>query len=145
MPRLTPVPIGAVILGIAGLIPFLGFAALSVHGSDAAFGAVGLSPRTMLSAYGAVIASFLGGIRWGAAAARNAGNADYLIAVVPSLLAWAALAVPAPWDLRMLGGLVLLWGVIDQDLTRRGLTPVWMGRLRLVLSGIAGASLLIAA
>ncbi|GLS45469.1 DUF3429 domain-containing protein [Methylobacterium brachythecii] len=145
MPRLTTVPMGAVFLGVAGLIPFLGFAALSVSGSDAGLGPVGLSPRTILSAYGAVIASFLGGIRWGAAAARDAGNADYLIAVVPSLLAWAALAAPAPWDLRVLGCLVLLWGVIDQDLTRRGMTPVWMGRLRLVLSGVAGVSLLVAA
>ncbi|GJE55608.1 MULTISPECIES: DUF3429 domain-containing protein [Methylobacterium] len=145
MARLTPVPVGAVMLGIAGLIPFLGFAALAVSGSDGGLGTIGLSPRTILSAYGAVIASFLGGIRWGAAAARGAGNADYLLAVIPSLLAWAALAAPAPWDLRMLGGLVLLWGVIDQDLTRRGLTPVWMGRLRLILSGLAGVTLLIAA
>ena len=72
-------------------------------------------------------------------------NADYLIAIVPSLLAWAALAAPAPWDLRILGGLVLAWGFIDQDLPRRGLVPVWLGRLRLVLSGVAGAALLIAA
>ncbi|GLS47758.1 hypothetical protein GCM10007885_06020 [Methylobacterium gnaphalii] len=136
---------GAFVLGVAGLVPFLGFAALSVSGTDGGFGMIGLSPRTILSAYGAVIASFLGGIRWGAAAARSAGNADYLLAVVPSLLAWAALAVPAPWDLRMLGGLVLLWGVIDQDLSRRGLAPPWMGKLRLILSAVAGVSLLVAA
>ena len=71
MARLNPVPMGAVILGVAGLIPFLGFAALSVAGNDGGLGTLGLSPRTILSAYGAVIASFLGGIRWGAAAARN--------------------------------------------------------------------------
>ena len=92
-----------------------------------------------------MIASFLGGIRWGAAAARNAGNADYLLAIFPSLLAWAALAAPAPWDLRILGALVLAWGLIDQDLPRRGLAPLWLGRLRLVLSGVAGAALLVAA
>jgi hypothetical protein len=125
MARLTSVPPAALILGIAGLIPFLGFA--------------------LLSAYGAVIASFLGGIRWGAAAARNSGSADYAIAILPSLIAWAALAAPAPWDLRILGILVLAWGFVDQDLPRRGLVPVWLGRLRLVLSGVAGASLLIAA
>jgi len=139
------VPIGALLLGIAGLIPFLGFAALAVSGSDGGFGMIGLSPRTMLSAYGAVIASFLGGIRWGAAAARGAGSADYLVAIVPSLLAWAALAAPAPWDLRVLGGLVLVWGLIDQDLSRRGLVPPWMSRMRLILSGVAGAALLVSA
>jgi hypothetical protein len=139
------VPISAVILGIAGLIPFLGFAALAVSGTDGGLGNIGLSPRTILSAYGAVIASFLGGIRWGAAAARNTGNADYVIAIVPSLVAWAAMAAPAPWDLRILGVLVLGWGLVDQDLSRRGLTPSWLSKLRLLLSGVAGAALLVAA
>ncbi|CAO4164439.1 DUF3429 domain-containing protein [Methylorubrum populi] len=145
MGRLNTVPASAVLLGIAGLIPFVGFAALSVSGSDVGLGTIGLSPRTILSAYGAVIASFLGGIRWGAAAARGAGWSDYCLAIVPSLLAWAALAAPAPWDLRVLGALVLLWGLVDQDLARRGLVPNWMGRLRLALSGVAGAALLVAA
>lgn len=145
MARQIKVPVGAVLLGIAGLIPFLGFAALALGEADGKFRGTGLSARTMLSAYGAVIASFLGGIRWGVAAARDSGNADYLIAILPSLIAWAALAAPAPWDLRVLGVLVLLWGFVDQDLSRRGLVPVWMGRLRLVLSTIAGLMLLIAA
>ncbi|KQO72635.1 hypothetical protein ASF22_12985 [Methylobacterium sp. Leaf87] len=143
--RVTTVPPAAVILGIAGLIPFLGFAFLSVSGGNAGLSTIGLDPRMVLSTYGAVIASFLGGIRWGAAAARGGGGADYAIAIVPSLLAWAALAMPAPWDLRTLGSLVLAWGFIDQDLPRRGLVPVWLGRLRLVLSVVAGASLLVAA
>lgn len=145
MPLGKPVPLVAVILGIGGLIPFLGFAVLSISGSDGGLGTIGLSPRMILSAYGAVIASFLGGIRWGAAAARDGGNADYVIAIVPSLVAWTALALPAPWDLRVLGLLVLAWGLIDQDLARRGLVPRWLGHLRLVLSAVAGASLLVAA
>jgi hypothetical protein len=140
-----PVPLLAVVLGLGGLIPFIGFAALSISGHDGGLGTIGLSPRLILSAYGAIIASFLGGIRWGAAAAREGGNADYVIAIVPSLVAWAALAAPAPWDLRVLGLLVLGWGLVDQDLPRRGLVPRWLGHLRLALSGIAGASLLVAA
>ncbi len=36
MARVTTVPPAALILGIAGLIPFLGFALLSVSGSDGA-------------------------------------------------------------------------------------------------------------
>jgi hypothetical protein len=145
MARVTTVPPVALILGIAGLIPFLGFALLAYSGTDGGLGTIGLSPRLVLSTYGAVIASFLGGIRWGAAAARNSGGADYAIAILPSLIAWAALAAPAPWDLRILGVLVLAWGLVDQDLPRRGLVPVWLGRLRLALSGVAGASLLLAA
>ncbi|WP_430910818.1 DUF3429 domain-containing protein [Methylobacterium sp. sgz302541] len=145
MPRGSQVPVGAVLLGVAGLVPFVGFSVLAVSGSDGGLGSIGLMPRTLLSAYGAVIASFLGGIRWGAAAARGGGNADYLLAIVPSLLAWTALAAPAPWDLRVLGLLVFAWGLIDQDLARRGLVPVWLGRLRLGLSSVAGLALLIAA
>ncbi|MDF9864598.1 hypothetical protein M2437_003580 [Methylorubrum pseudosasae] len=40
---------------------------------------------------------------------------------------------------------MLLWGIVDQDLPRRGMVPVWMGRLRLALSAVAGAALLVAA
>lgn len=145
MARLATVPLGALVLGIAGLIPFLGFAALALSGQEGDLTTLGLAPRTILSTYGAVIASFLGGIRWGAAAARGGGNSDYLVAILPSLIAWAALAAPPPWDLRILGGLVLLWGFVDQDLSRRGLAPPWLGRLRLGLSLVAGLSLLIAA
>jgi hypothetical protein len=145
MARATPVPPLALVLGIAGLIPFLGFAFLSISGNDAGLSTVGLSPRTILSAYGAVIASFLGGIRWGAAAARGGSNLDYVVAILPSLIAWTALALPAPWDLRVLGFLVLAWGLIDQDLPRRGLVPRWLGWLRLGLSGVAGLALLVAA
>ncbi|WP_018042190.1 DUF3429 domain-containing protein [Methylobacterium sp. 88A] len=145
MARVTPIPTSALVLGVAGLIPFLGFAVLSLSGSDGGLGNVGLAPRTILSTYGAVIASFLGGIRWGAAASGGTGGRDYVIAILPSLIAWAALACPVPWDLRVLGLLVLGWGIVDLDLVRRGLVPSWLGRLRLVLSVVAGCALLIAA
>lgn len=145
MARVTPIPTSALVLGVAGLIPFLGFAVLSLSGSDGGLGNVGLAPRTILSTYGAVIASFLGGIRWGAAASGDAGGRDYVIAILPSLIAWAALAFPVPWDLRVLGLLVLGWGFVDLDLVRRCLVPSWLGRLRLVLSVVAGCALLIAA
>jgi hypothetical protein len=100
-----------------------------------------------LVAYGAVIASFLGGVRWGLVAAepdQGRVTLDYVLAVVPSLLAWAGLALPPPWNLRAVGALILLWGLVDQDLIRRGLAPAWLGRLRLTLSLASGAILLIA-
>ena len=81
--------------------------------------------------YGAVIASFLGGIRWGLVAAEpDEGRVtlDYVLAVVPSLLAWAELALPPAWDLQAGGALILLWGLVDQELIRRGLAPAWLGR-----------------
>ncbi|WP_018260485.1 DUF3429 domain-containing protein [Methylobacterium sp. WSM2598] len=140
MDRDAPAPAGALVLGAAGLIPFLGLALLLLLGRGEV---AGLAVRPALAAYAAVIASFLGGIRWGAAS-RGGRQADYVVAVVPSLLAWAALAAPGPWDLRLLGALVLIWGAIDQDMPRRGLVPRWLGRLRLALSGVAGFALLAA-
>lgn len=134
-------PPSALALGAAGLIPFVGLAAWLAAGRTE----IGpLAARPALLAYGAIIASFLGGIRWGVAAARGLGLRDYVLSVVPSLLAWVALALRAPWDLVSLGVLVLAWGLVDQDLPRRGLAPRWLGRLRLALSGVAGLGLLTA-
>lgn len=131
----------AVALGAAGLIPFAALAAAVIAGFPTL---LGVPTRPALALYGAVILSFLGGIRWGIAATRGLGAFDYALAVVPSLLAWASLGLPAPWDLRGLGAVVLLWGMVDQDLPRRGLAPIWLGRLRLALSGVAGLCLLAA-
>lgn len=134
-------PPSALALGAAGLVPFVGLAALVLAGRTELFG---VATRPALLAYGAIIASFLGGIRWGLAAERGLGLRDYGLSVLPSLLAWAALALPAPWDLRGIGVVVLAWGLVDQDLPRRGVAPRWLGRLRLALSAVAGLSLLAA-
>ena len=144
-PRATP--LAPLALGAAGLLPFAFLALVAASGSDATLGLRHGLARTPLVAYGAVIASFLGGIRWGLVAAepdQGRVTLDYALAVVPSLLAWAGLALPPPWDLRAVGALILLWGLVDQDLIRRGLAPAWLGRLRLALSLGAGAILLLA-
>src|SRR5918994_7123861 len=140
-------PLAPLALGAAGLLPFVLLALAALSGFDAALGFRHGLARTALVAYGAVIASFLGGIRWGLVAAepdQGRVTLDYALAVVPSLLAWAGLALPPPWDLRAVGALILLWGLVDQDLIRRGLAPAWLGRLRLALSLGAGAILLLA-
>jgi Protein of unknown function (DUF3429) len=144
-PRATP--LAPLALGAAGLLPFAVLALATLSGPDAAFGLSAPFARTALVAYGAVVASFLGGIRWGLVAAepdQGRVTLDYALAVVPALLAWAGLALPPPWDLRAVGALILLWGLVDQDLIRRGLAPAWLGRLRLALSLGAGAILLLA-
>jgi hypothetical protein len=64
---------------------------------------------------------------------------------VPALLAWFSLALPQPWDAAAIGALLLAWGLVDQDLGRRGLAPPWFASLRLILSGGAGAAMLVAA
>lgn len=140
------VPTAPLVLGAAGLIPFVALTLVIVLGwgppaswRPDAFG-------TALATYGAIIASFLGGIRWGLALHEpERGTRDYVSSIVPSLLAWTALMLPRPLDLAGIGLVVLAWGFVDADLVRRGLAPAWFGRLRLLLSATAGAALLIAA
>jgi len=55
------IPTPVLVLGLAGLLPFFVSAFLS-FGSDEKTAALGL---LSLGTYGAVILSFLGGIRWG--------------------------------------------------------------------------------
>ena len=75
----------------------------------------------------------------------RAAALDLVLSVVPSLVAWASLALPRPLDACALGLLLLAWGVVDQDLPRRGLAPAWFGRLRVILSGVAGLAMIAAA
>lgn len=132
-------------LGLAGLLPFWALAIGLVFAPVAGWTAAQLA--FALSTYGAVIVSFLGGIRWGLATAaeRGAAAAQYGLAVVPSLLAWAALALPPVPSLAALGAVALALGPLDRPLVAAGLAPAWFGRLRLMLSIGAGAALVLAA
>ena len=132
-------------LGLAGLLPFWGLAMALLTGHTASATPAGVS--FALAAYAATIASFLGGIRWGLAVRETENGAawgDYVVAVLPQLLAWAALALPDRSRLLALGVLIILAGPLDLGLVRRGVAPAWFGRLRMVLSLGAGAGLLAA-
>lgn len=138
------IPRAPLLLGTAGLLPFWGLA-MGI-GLAPLGGASAPSFATALATYGAVIVSFLGGIRWGLAtrADQPAVAAQYVLAVVPSLLAWAALALPPVWSLAGLGLVALVLGPLDTRLVGT-LAPAWYGRLRLILSCGAGAALLLGA
>lgn len=122
-----PTPRSAAMLGYAGVIPFAALAAVFVFSPEA------LAERALdgFLVYGAVILSFLGGIRWGAAASASSERSGALaISIVPSL--WAAFflwwpdARGAAWGL--LTGFVLL-GIADW--LRPGImVPAWMRPLR---------------
>ena len=138
--RIPPAPL---VLGLGGLIPFWALALGVLAGGAAGFGPARLA--LALAAYGAVIVSFLGGIRWGFAVREGDGGAQYAISVLPALLAWAALAAPSPWRLALLGVLALVLWPADGMLVRAGIAPAWFGRLRMILSLGAGAALLLGA
>lgn len=116
-------------LGYAGVLPFAGLAAALALDAPA--------PERVLTAflvYSGLILSFLGGIRWGAAAAESAGAGPYVISVAPSLWAFACLLVPDPalslWGL--LAGF-LVTGAVDVARPAAALAA-WMPALRLRLT-----------
>ena len=87
------------LLGIAGVIPFVGAVAIVIFGPP---GLVETATFSLL-AYGAIILSFLGGILWGSVLARgftDIGN-DHIrllvISVLPSLCGWVAPSGPKHW------------------------------------------------
>lgn len=133
------IPLVPLLLGSAGLIPFWALALVVLLG-----GAAGLTAGRAdlaLASYGAVIVSFLGGIRWGLAVRAGDPGPNYVIAVVPSLVAWALLAAPEPWRLAGLGVVAIALGPIDLQLVKDGAAPAWFGRLRIALSVGAGLAL----
>lgn len=129
----TPVPRSVLVYGLLGLIPFLAppLAGAFIPGA-------GPVAAPVLSLYGGLILSFLGGARWGMAVTKAEPRAAVItLAMLPSLVALALLLIPP--DLRrvqLLGlaaalGLHWLW-----DLRGEGL-PAWYARLRTPLT--AGA------
>jgi hypothetical protein len=128
-------------LGYAGLLPFVGGALLVwlVRADALPFAA------QALSAYAALIISFLGGIHWGLALRQRAPAPALLLwGVTPSLLAWVAVMMPASSGLVLAGVLLLACWAVDRGLYRREGVGAWL-TLRFRLSAVAAASCFIAA
>ncbi len=141
------VPFAARWLTGLGVIPFLALAPLAAFTDPY----VEDHATVALWVYGAVILSFIGGIRWGLAIApgRSASAPalwqELTVSVAPSLLAWLALLMPAgmPPLALSVGFAVML--LADWRAARRGLAPAWYPRLRWPPTLAAIASLLLAA
>ncbi|MBC7281667.1 DUF3429 domain-containing protein [Hoeflea sp.] len=125
-----------------GALPFL---AMAVAGTvSPAFSAAHLGGDTAFLGYGAVILSFMGGVRWGRALtlAEPALAAEQMIlSVAPSLAAWLALLIDRPWSLFLLAAGFALQAAWDWKSAGTGLLPAWFGRLRLTISAIVIASI----
>jgi hypothetical protein len=141
-PKTPRAPVAAWALGLAGLIPFVALALL-----------VALNPRikeeaaSALLAYGAIILSFLGGIRWGFTVLEEgtAGFKAYGLSVVPSLVAWVAALSGGPGGLLILALALGLWYAVEYGAPPSITLPGWYLRLRLLLTAIAALSLAVAA
>lgn len=128
------VPPSALALGLAGVVPFAACAGAPWVVEDPALRA---DFARALAAYGAVILSFLGGVRWGSALALPSAQAtpELVLAVIPSLLGWCALLLPGESQpLLALGLGFAVFGILDVREGGRGAWPRWYSRLRLLLT-----------
>ena len=122
-------------LGYAGLLPFLAGAGLVWLVRPEVHPYVALA----LSGYAAVILSFLGGIHWGLAMREPAPPLPWLVwGVVPSLVAWLAMLMPANAGLVVLGLALLGCYAVDRRLYPAQGVAHWL-TLRFRLSAVAAA------
>ncbi len=123
-------------LGHAGLLPFLGGAALLWWGPGGPFDAFAREPLWLLG-YAAVIASFLGGIHWGLAMRDTRPHAGPLLwGVTPSLAAWAALLLPPATGLVLSAATLATCYAVDRRVYARAGLAGWLP-LRRRLSSVA--------
>ena len=135
------IPAPALMLGLAGILPFAWGAATALSPALAAILPVPrLVGQAVLVGYGSVILCFMSGVLWGFVASSGTEQhrwRGYALSVVPAL--WVFFAVtPGPQGISALlvGFLVLLASEAQFGLW--GLTPPWWMRLRLVLTaGVA--------
>lgn len=122
-------------LGYAGLLPFVAGAVLVWLVRPDVHPYVALA----LSGYAAVILSFLGGIHWGLAMREPAPPLPWLVwGVVPSLVAWLAMLMPANAGLVVFGLALLACYAVDRRLYPKQGVAHWL-TLRFRLSAVAAA------
>ncbi|EFN57231.1 hypothetical protein CHLNCDRAFT_143716 [Chlorella variabilis] len=143
----TGVPAVTKFLGFSGALPFWVFSPsvapllpLDLLLEPSMLASTGL----LQVGYGATILSFLGGVHWGLAMTNVGGDvafrmADqrYLWSVLPCLMAWPTVAMPA-----MLLGVVY---AVDRAWAKKGLLPPWYIRMRLPLTCMAAGGLVLTA
>ncbi|PWK60165.1 DUF3429 domain-containing protein [Roseicyclus mahoneyensis] len=136
---MTRIPTSALILGLAGLLPFL-YGALSVLVPSTAGLGFAWSPNhtgvALLQIYGIVILCFMAGVIWGFAARAEGREATlfYALSVVPAIFVFlTAFAQPRPSLIMLILGFMALLA-IDASAARQGLAPGWWMRLRLMLT-----------
>ena len=130
----------AKLLGYAGLLPFVFLALASLMGLHLPFA----PSQALLIGYGAVILTFVGALHWGVQLASGAPSSGAFIwSVIPSLMGWVALMVPAGFAaLIIIIGLITCWA-IDRRAVAKGVWPSWMGNMRTILTAIACLSMMV--
>lgn len=139
---MNSIPRPALVLGVAGLIPFVWGALSFMSPHLTMLGATWFGPRFIgpyvQIAYGTVILAFMSGVLWGFATKAEAGQAwlAYGLSVIPAL--WAFLFVgggPFSAQIYLIVGFLGVLG-IDWAFWTNSLTPPWWMRLRVGLTAV---------
>ena len=133
------------LLAYAGLLPFMGLSVLLWLVDPDLHPFVALA----LAGSGASIVSFLGGIHWGigfrnATRMHNAPLFNFGWGVVPSLLAWIAITMPAYAGLPLLALILGLCYAVDRKTYPEAGLEEWLP-MRLHLTVVAAISCLMGA
>ena len=141
----NPIPRTAFWLGTAGLVPFvvLTSALYALPPPNA--------PVLMLylTAYGAVILSFVGAVHWGAAMVHaqmreSERNVFMAWSVVPALAAWVALLMPASTAVLLMAVTFVAQYAADRQFSLRFRLPPWYLKLRGGLTAVVVLCLVLA-
>lgn len=145
------IPRAPLLLGLAGLLPFLwGVATLwSDPLADLTMRVAGprfVGPYVILS-YGTVILAFMSGVLWGFAtkATGRVAATGYALSVLPAL--WAFFMVgggPVAAAINLIAGFIALLG-LDYMFWKQGLAPSWWMQLRVLLTLVVVACLAVGA
>ena len=131
-------------LALAGYIPFVALGVwLLAIANDHVWR---VDTILLLKAYAAVILSFLGGIRWGTAMLSRSVTArrDMVASMVPPLVGWAALFVPAPHAFALLTVAFAAMGAWDNFAVHDNIAPAWFGRMRALLTVLVVSAMVVA-
>ncbi len=129
-------------LTLAGFVPFAALAIASmVLEIDDPYSGLAVQG---LSTYGAVILSFLGGIRWGLVLRQKSTESSamtLILSVVPALVGWSSLflAIPTVFVVQALA--VLTMGVWDYIAGQKGVHEPWFVKLRMTITALVTAAL----
>jgi len=146
------IPKPALWLGLAGLIPFLAGAFISLSASppvpDGSYPLIipkdGLA---LLASYGVVILCFMSGVLWGFAVnASKETQVIYLtLSVIPALYCFFFVQWGGRPDEQLINLIIGFIGILGLDYLffRRGLAPEWWMKLRLLLTVIVVSCLAI--
>ncbi len=138
----TDIPRSALLLGLAGVIPFAWGALTLLWEPAAVWGQANLGPRFIgpyvQLFYGSVILSFMSGVLWGFATRASGAQATtgYALSVIPAL--WAFFMTgggPVSAGTNLIFGFLGLL-LLDWQFWRWGLAPAWWLRLRGVLTAL---------